>query len=241
MARRAARAMRAPGVPAVRPVVLRAIPHDPEAHTQGLAYAGGALYESTGRVGESSVRRLDIGTGAVLERIPVAEVWGEGIAVAGSVLVQLTYTEGRALRYRLPDLEPEGRYVYEGEGWGLAATESGFVMSDGSDVLQLRGSRFERLAGLPVRLAGRPLGGLNDIEYAAGKVYACALWHTDVYEIDAQSGNVLRVIDCSELVARSNRGGYRDLLNGIAFAPDRETFFLTGKHWPVLFEVQLPR
>lgn len=240
-ARSAVRAMRAPGVPTVRPLVLRVLAHDPGAHTQGLAYADGQLYESTGRIGESTLRRLDVATGVAQQVIAVPDVWAEGIAILGDDLVQLTYTEGRALRYRLPHLEPDGSYGYVGEGWGLAATDDGFVMSDGSDVLRFLDGHFDRLRDLPVRLAGRALGGLNDLESVKGKIYACVLWHTDVYEIDTSTGIVLRIIDCAELATRSNRASYRAVLNGIAFAPDRGTFFLTGKHWPTLFEVRLPR
>ena len=241
LARRAARMIRAPGVPTIRPTVLRVIAHDPAAHTQGLAYADGELYESTGLADASTLRRLDVESGAVRQLIPVPGVWAEGIAIVDGELLQLTYTEGRALRYRLPALEPTGCLWYDGEGWGLAATHDGFVMSDGSAVLQLRSRRFERLGEVHVTLAGRPLDGLNDLEFVDDRIYACALWHTDVYEIDARSGDVHRVIDCSELVERSRRAGHRDVLNGIAFAPDRGTFFVTGKHWPSLFEVRLPR
>jgi glutamine cyclotransferase len=241
LARRAARMVRAPGVPTVRPTVLRVVAHDPQAHTQGLAYADGELYESTGRIDASTLRRLDVESGAVRQLLSVPDVWAEGIALAGGELVQLTYTEGRALRYRRPGLEPAGSYAYDGDGWGLAATRDGFVMSDGSAVLQLRDGRFEPRAKVRVTLAGRPLDGLNDVEFVDGRIYACALWHTDIYEIDMHSGAVDRVIDCTELVARSRRGNYRDVLNGIAFAPDRGTFFITGKHWPSLFEVRLPR
>ena len=94
---------------------------------------------------------------------------------------------------------------------------------------------------LPVRLAGRPLDGLNDLEYVDGRIFACVLWHSDIYEIDARSGNVVRIVDCSEIVARSGRANYRDVLNGITFARDRESFFVTGKHWPRLFEIRIPR
>ena len=100
-------------------------------------------------------------------------------------LVQLTYTTGRAMRYRLPGLEPEDPFVYPGEGWGLVGVDDGYVMSDGSDELRLLDSRFELQSKLRVRLAGRPLEGLNDLEHVDGSIFACALWHSDIYEIDA--------------------------------------------------------
>jgi glutamine cyclotransferase len=241
MARRIARAVRAPGIPTIRPTVLGAIAHDPAAHTQGMTYADGQLYESTGRVGSSTLRRLDTRTGFVQQLIAIPDVWAEGIAVSDGRLVQLTYTEGRAMRYRLPSLEPEEPFVYSGEGWGLAAVDDCYVMSDGSDALRFLGGRFDLLSSLHVRLAGRPLDGLNDLEYVDGRIFACVLWHSDIYEIDARSGNVVRIVDCSEIVAQSGRADYRDVLNGIAFAPDRGSFFVTGKHWPTLFEIRIAR
>jgi glutamine cyclotransferase len=237
-ARGIARTLRAPGIPTIRPTVVRAIAHDPAAHTQGLAYADGQLYESTGRVGSSTLRRLDTRTGIVQQVIDIPDVWAEGIAISAGQLVQLTYTEGRAMRYRLPGLEPEEPFVYAGEGWGLAAVDDGYVLSDGSDALRLLDTGFELQSNLRVRLAGRPLEGLNDLEHVHGSIFACVLWHSDVYEIDMQSGNVVRIVDCSALVARSGRTSYQDVLNGIAFAPDRNSFFVTGKHWPRLFEVR---
>lgn len=241
MARRIARAVRAPGIPTIRPKVLRALTHDTSAHTQGLAYAEGQLYESTGLIGASTLRRLDIETGMVRHVIDVPDVWAEGIAVSGGCLVQITYTEGLAMRYRLPTFAPERSFGYPGEGWGLAAMDERYVMSDGSNALRFLGARFDLLSSLPVRLAGRPLDGLNDLEYVDGRIFACVLWHSDIYEIDARSGNVVRIVDCSEIVARSGRANYRDVLNGITFAPDRESFFVTGKHWPRLFEIRIPR
>lgn len=239
-ARRFARAARAHGVPVVRPRVLRSIPHDPGAHTQGLAYADGRLYESTGLVGASTLRRIDVESGQVRQLVPVPNVWAEGIAVSAGRVLQITYTEGLAMPYRLPGLEPGAPIRYRGEGWGLAACGDGYVMSDGSDVLQFRGGDFGALSTLRVRLAGRPLRGLNDLEHLGRTILACVLWHPDVYEIDARSGEVVRVVDCSELVERSGRTGSGDVLNGIAFAQDRGTLFVTGKRWRTLFEVAWP-
>ncbi len=239
MARRVERAIRAPGIPVIRPAVLRVITHDPGAHTQGLAYANGQLYESTGRVGASSLRRLDPRTGDIRQRVDVPDVWAEGIAVSAGGLALLTYTEGVATRYRLPTLEPEGSFRYAGEGWGLAAVDGGYVMSDGSDTLRFVDGRFELLSKLAVRLAGRPLGGLNDLECVNQRIFACVLWHSSIYEIDARSGNVVRLIDCTEIVAQSGRASHQGVLNGIAFAADRNSFFVTGKHWSNTFEIRI--
>ena len=237
-ARNVLRAIRAPGIPKVRPRVIRILPHDPLAHTQGLAYALGHLYESTGLLGHSTLRRLDIGSGAVQDNHSVPDSWTEGIAVHRDRLVQLTYTEEMAIVYRLPGLEIDGTLRYQGEGWGLAASGNGYVMSDGSDILTFRDAEFKATARLQVRLAKRPLKGLNDLECARGRIYANVLLHNDIYEISPQTGDVLRVIDCAEIVDRARLGSSALVLNGIAFAIDRNSFFVTGKKWPMLFELE---
>ncbi len=239
MARRVGRAIRAPGIPVIRPTVLRAITHDSGAHTQGLAYADGQLYESTGLVGASTLRRLDTQNGDIRQMVNVPKVWAEGIAASAGGLTQITYTGGVATRYKLPSLEPEGSFRYPGEGWGLAAVDEGYVMSDGSDTLRFLDARFELLSRLSIRLAGRPLEGLNDLECLSQSIFACVLWHSDIYEIDRQSGDVVRLVDCSGIVAQSGRTSYQGVLNGIAFAPDRNSFFVTGKHWSKIFEIRI--
>jgi len=231
-------AMRAPGIPRVQPKILRVLRHDSLAYTQGLAYADGHVFESTGLVGQSTLRRIDIESGVVRDNHAVPNVWAEGIAVRQNQLVQLTYTEGIAIVYRLPSLEIDSSFRYKGEGWGLAASGDGYVMSDGSHTLTFRGAAFEAGARLEVHLAGRPLTGLNDLECAYGRIYANVLFHNDIYEISPQTGEVLRVIDCTEIVDRSRQGFPALVLNGIAFAPDRNSFFVTGKRWPLLFELE---
>jgi glutamine cyclotransferase len=222
-----------------RPTILRVIGHDSGAHTQGLAYADGHLYESTGLVGASTLRRLDTRTGDVLQTVNVPNAWAEGIAVSAGGLTQITYTDCVATRYRLPTLDRERSFHYPGEGWGLAAVDEGYVMSDGSDTLRFLNGSFELLSKLQVCLAGRPLAGLNDLECVDQSIFACVIWHSDIYEIDKQSGDVVRLVDCSEITAKSGRSSYEGILNGIAFAPDRNSFFLTGKHWPSIFEIRI--
>jgi glutamine cyclotransferase len=232
------RAIRAPRIPRVRPKIIRVLPHDPLVHTQGLAYAPGHLYESTGVVGHSTLRRLDIVTGAVQHNHSVPGLWTEGIAVRHDQLVQLTYTEEIGIVYRLPGLEIDGIFPYHGEGWGLAASGDGYIMTDGSHIVIFRDAEFEIVASLEVHLAGRPLKDLNDLECAYGRIYANVLLHNDIYEISPQTGDVLRVIDCAEIVDRARLGSSALVLNGIAFAPDRNSFFVTGKKWPMLFELE---
>ena len=236
-ARRVTRSMRLPGVPVVRPTIVRMLSHDASAHTQGLACTGGTLYESTGLRDASSLRQLSMATGEAERVVPVTDAWAEGIAVLAGRLVQLTYTEGRAIVYRLPELAAIDSHRYAGQGWGLAASETGYVMSDGSDMLQIRDAGFNPTGSLQVTIAGRPLRGLNDLECANGRIYANVLMHTDVYEISATTGAVIRIVDCTEVLRRSGRRDFKHVLNGIAFCAERGTFWVTGKHWPTLFEL----
>jgi glutaminyl-peptide cyclotransferase len=235
------RSVRAPGIPVVRPRILSSVPHDPFAQTQGLAYVQGSLYESTGLVGSSTLRRIDIASGAVLESRPVPDVWAEGIASAGEEIVQITYTERMALVYRVADLQRKRILHYEGEGWGLAAYGGGYIMSDGSSVLTWRDVNFEAMGNVEVHLRGRPLTGINDLESAYEKIYANVLFHNDIYEIDPRTGKVMRLIDCTELTDLARQGTAALDLNGIAYAADRNAFFVTGKKWPLLFEVTWTR
>jgi glutamine cyclotransferase len=140
--------------------------------------------------------------------------------------------------YRLPEMSAIGGFQYAGPGWGLAADGAGYVMSDGTDVLVLRDAAFVPTGTLRVTLAGRPLRGLNDLECANGRIYANVLMHTDIYEISPGTGTVERIVDCADVLMRSGRREFRHVLNGIAHCPERGTFWVTGKHWPTLFELQ---
>jgi glutamine cyclotransferase len=239
-ARKVLRAIRSPGITCVKPRLLRMLPHDLSVHTQGLVYADGRLYESTGLVGKSSLRTIDIHSGEVVDSRRVIGLWAEGIAARDNRLVQLTYTEQFALIYRLPDLKEIGHFQYQGEGWGLAAYRDGYVMSDGTDNLSFRNVSFETVRRLRVHLAGRPLAGINDLVVAYGKIYANVVLHNYIYEISPHTGQVLRIIDCTEVVDLVREHYLSGSLNGIAFVPGREVFLITGKNWPSIFEVEWP-
>lgn len=221
--------------------VERVFPHDASAFTQGLVFSEGSMYESTGLVGESSLRRVDLETGAVEQNLALDAAWfGEGLAIAGDRLVQLTWKHGIAVEYDLA-LAERRRFTYEGEGWGLCHDGARFVMSNGSDRLSFRDpTTFEELGGVLVRLGAEPLAALNELECVGDLVYA-NVWKTDrIVGIDPRSGQVRVDVDASGLLS-AEEAAAADVLNGIARAELPGRFYVTGKLWPKLFEVSFVR
>lgn len=217
-------------------------PHDAQAFTQGLLVdEEGRLLESTGRYGRSEVRVVDLQSGAVLDRAALApDFFGEGLAKIGDRLVQLTWRERTALVYDAVTLDAlPVTYSYDTEGWGLCYDGERLVMSDGSSTLSFREpDTFAPLGEVGVTLAGAPRDRLNELECARGRVYA-NVWQTDtIVEIDPDTGRVTAEIDAAGLLTSEERAA-ADVLNGIAAVPGRDTFYVTGKLWPRLFEVRL--
>jgi glutaminyl-peptide cyclotransferase len=220
--------------------VVRSIPHDPEAFTQGLVYHQGQVFESTGLEGASSLRRLDLESGNIAQKVPIpAPLFGEGLALVGNLLVQLTWKNGRALVWEANDLWPVREYRYAGEGWGLCHDGTRLVMSDGSDRLTFRDPEtFTRIGEVAVVSGGQPVRNLNELECVGNLVYA-NVWGADhIARIDVQTGQVTAWIDASGLLSPEQREK-AEVLNGIAHLPERGSFLLTGKYWPCMFEVQL--
>ncbi|MDX1644234.1 MAG: glutaminyl-peptide cyclotransferase [Thermoanaerobaculia bacterium] len=220
--------------------VLGEVPHDPQAFTQGLLWHEGKLYESTGLHGRSTLRRIDPGDGRIEHSVELPEaLFGEGLARVGDRLVQLTWRNGEARVYDLSTLELVERQRYSGEGWGLCFDGRELVMSNGSAQLVRRDpTSFAELERIEIRLDGRPVRGLNELECAEGWIYA-NVWQSDrIVRIDPASGEVMAVVDAAPLRRRLTTPLETDaVLNGIAYRPDTATFYLTGKLWPVLFEV----
>ncbi|MFO8149471.1 MAG: glutaminyl-peptide cyclotransferase [Trueperaceae bacterium] len=238
----AASACSAQGIERLVPEVVRTLPHDRDAFTQGLLFVDGRFYESTGRYGLSDLREVDAQTGAVVRRRPLEDrFFAEGLALAGERLIQLTYREGTALVYDRETFEEIDRFRYEGEGWGLCFDGTGLWMSDGSSSLQRRdAATFALTDRLDVRLDGRPVPRLNELECVDGHVYANVWLATEIVRIDAASGRVDAVIDAAALLPddpalRANRDA---VLNGIAHDPETGRWWLTGKLWPALYEVR---
>lgn len=232
------RAARNLGIPRSEPEILHVLPHDPSAFTQGLHIHDGVLYESTGILGHSSLRVIDRETGKVLRKISIDDRFAEGIAAIGDRLVQLTWRSQQAMVYRLPDLAPIGHYGYAGEGWGMTATADHYLASNGSDEIVYRDRNFNQVRSLKVRIHGLPLRGINDLAWAKGRIYCNVLHDNNLYEIGEGRGKVLHVVDCSRLEAAAATPGPVNVLNGIAYDQQTDTFFITGKRWRKMFRVR---
>ncbi len=230
-------------VPVLGWEVVSRRPHDPTAFTQGLLLDGnGRLYESTGLYGESTLREVDPASGEVLRvrRIP-DEQFGEGLALVGDELVQLTWLRGLARRFDAETFELIRRHRYEGQGWGLCYDGQRLVMSDGSDVLEFRDPlTFEVQESVAVTLSGEPLSRLNELECVAGEVWA-NVWYTDmIVRIDADDGRVTGVLDLGEIIEPHPTATLgSSVLNGIAYDAEADTFLITGKRWPELIEIRV--
>ena len=220
---------------------MRELDHSPTAFTQGLEISNGRLYESTGAPADrsSSVRELDRNTGDVLRVETIEEdVFAEGLTFVDGRIYQLTWQDGVALVWDPEDLSPVESFSYEGEGWGLCYNGRVLVMSDGSARLHFRDPvTFER-AGNPVlvTIEGEELPSLNELECVGDRVYA-NVWMTDlIVQIDPVTGRVLALADASDL-GQPRPDDPNAVLNGIAWDPDTETFLITGKDWPVMYEM----
>lgn len=248
----AAQTAPAAAVPTLVPTVTARYPHDRDAFTQGLQYLGsGVLVESTGQVGKSGVRRVDLKSGRVLMQTatPLATAFGEGVTVLGNVAYHLTWQDGVAFTFDAATLKETGRLRYSGEGWGLTSDGRQLIMSNGSSTLAWRDPKTFRVTrSLRVTDQGQPVRNLNELEYAQGSVYA-NVWLTDrIARIDPQSGRVTAWLDLSALAREASTAATRagqpltfdDVPNGIAFVPERGTLLLTGKRWSTLFEVKVP-
>lgn len=222
-------------IPKVKPVILKVIPHDTTAFTQGLLFMGGVLYESTGINGKSTIRILDT-SGTVLQSRNVPDVFAEGCAVLGGLLYQITWKEQICITWTMPSLEVAGTLKYEGEGWGLTSDSKYLYMSDGTDVITVRNERLEVLRSIPITMAGKPLININELELVGDKLYA-NVWFSDyIFEIDPAAGIVKRIIDCSEIVEKEAPQDQQNVLNGIAY-DGKGQFYITGKNWKNMFVV----
>jgi len=221
--------------------VVESFPHDGNAYCQGLAIHDGVLYEGTGRRGESSVRRVDLETGRVLLQRPLEDrLFGEGITIMGSALLQLTWKARTGLIYDLETLNRRSTFRYSGEGWGLTHDGSMLIMSDGSAVLRfLDRQTFEVKRRITVRDGRRKIRHLNELEYVDGRIYA-NVWKTDlIARIDPENGRVNSWIDLTDLLPPSHRPHPEAVLNGIAWDSDRDRLLVTGKDWPKLFHIRI--
>lgn len=221
--------------------VLAVLPHDTTAFTQGLAFHGGYLYESTGRYGASSVRRLDPATGAVLDaRALGPEHFGEGLAVVEGRLLQLTWKEKVAFLYDAATLAPRDTVPFDSDGWGACWDGEAVLTTSGGPVLRRRDPATLEVTGqVQVTEDGEPLWQVNELECVPPHVLGNVFGSDDIVRIDAATGEVLERIDLASLVPEELRGSPDAVANGIAWDPASDTYYLTGKLWPVLYRVRL--
>jgi glutamine cyclotransferase len=219
--------------------VTARFPHDSSAYTQGLLWSDSVLFESTGLYGQSEVRRVDLRSGRVLASRSLApDRFGEGLALLKGRLYQLTWKEHVAYTYDAATLAPRDSFHYAGEGWGLATDGTSLIMSDGSDSLRLLSpATFQVQRVVHVRYRGTPIFQLNELEYVGGEVVANVYQTNMVAWIDPATGIVRQMIDFSDLYR--DRAVAAEVMNGIALAPDGRQLLLTGKLWPVMFQVRM--
>lgn len=229
-----------PTAPVVAVQQVRSYPHDSTAFTQGLVWRDGKLYESTGRYGESSLRRVELETGRVLQKVNLpANYFAEGLAAVGDTLYQLTWKEGVAFKYDANTMQPAGQVSYVGEAWGLASDGRRLIVSDGSSYLTfIDPATFQIDTTLRVTNGGQPVDQLNELEWVRGEVWA-NVWHThQIVRIDPRTGRVKGTLDLSAIVppVRDPEG----VLNGTAYDPVGNRLLVTGKLWPRLYEISVP-
>lgn len=219
--------------------VINTYPHDPGAFTQGLLFHDGKLYESTGKYGKSSLREVELESGRVLRKVPLPDQYfGEGLELVGDLLYQITWKENTAFVWNIHTFEQVNQFHYPGEGWGLTYNGEHLIMTTGSTNLYFRDpDTFDLVHTQPVTLNGQPLRWLNELEYVDGIVWANVFMQDKIVAVDPQTGRVLKVVDCTGLLEPEVRRRV-DVLNGISWDPERETFHITGKYWPMLFEVR---
>jgi len=232
-----------PTIPQPVPVytykVVNTFPHDREAYTQGLAFDNGILYEGTGGYGSSSIRKVDLASGRVLQEYKLpARYFGEGITLYKDTIIQLTWKSNTGFVYDRNSLNLLREFSYPTEGWGITYDGNSIVMSDGtSDLYFLDPKNFNTTGYIEVRDKHSPLNMINELEYINGKIFA-NVWGTEnIVIIEPGDGSVTGWIDLSGLLDTGYYNNPVDVLNGIAYDAKTDRMYVTGKLWPLLFEI----
>jgi glutaminyl-peptide cyclotransferase len=230
--------------------VIKSYPHDGRAFTQGLVYHDGFLYESTGQYGESTLRKVEIETGKVLQKHDVPrEFFAEGIAMLNGRIYQLTWQSGVGFEYDENEFKLQREFRYSGEGWGLTTDGKLLYQSDGTHVIRvINPDKYETVRTVVVKLEdGRPLMSINELEWVKGEIWA-NVWHSErigkpnhIARIDPESGKLLGWIDLSGISPDDSARGSENTLNGIAYDEKEDRIFVTGKNWKKLFEIKLTK
>jgi glutamine cyclotransferase len=222
--------------------IVKTYPHDPHAFTEGLFYLNGFLYESTGLEGQSSIRKVQLETGEVVQKIDVPpQYFGEGIVNWKRRLISLTWKTQVGFVYDLATLTQERKFSYEGEGWALTQDGKRLIMSDGTAELRfLNPDTLQETGRIKVTYEGQPLRNVNELEWVKGRIYA-NVWETDMMIlVDPASGAVTGIVNLAGLLSASERlAGPDSVLNGIAYDAAHDRLFVTGKNWPKLFEIRV--
>jgi len=220
--------------------VVKTYPHDREAFTQGLQYKDGFLYEGTGLQGRSTLRKVKLETGVVLQKLSLpGQYFGEGISIIGDRIVQITWQSEVGFVWGLKDFKLQRQFTYKGEGWGLTTDGKNLYFSDGTDEIRiLDGNTLAELRRIRVRENGRPVRDLNELEWVDGEILA-NVWQTDrIVKVNPLDGRVTGSVDLSGLLSAGERAG-TDVMNGIAYDAVGKRLFVTGKLWPKVFEIKL--
>lgn len=221
--------------------VLRKFPHDSLAFTQGLDYYNGYLYESTGQLGQSTIRKVDIETGKVLQKKSIPfKYFGEGMTIFNNKLYYFTWQDKVGWTYDIETFNQKDTFCYDSEGWGLTHNDSNLIMSDGTHLIRYKDKdNFNTIETKEVLHQGQPLQFLNEIEYVKGEIYA-NIWGKDqIAVINEKTADVITFIDLSFLRKELNGSRLAEVLNGIAYNDSTNTFIVTGKNWPYYFELKI--
>jgi glutamine cyclotransferase len=220
--------------------VVKSYPHERSAFTQGLEYRDGFLYEGTGLVGRSALRKIDLATGRVLQSFDVPRpFFGEGITVLNNQIFELTWTTQTGFIYDKSNFRLLRSFNYPGEGWGLANDGKQIYMSDGSSQIRVLDPSFKEIRRITVKDGNEQIDELNELEFVRGEIYA-NIWQTDrIARISPADGKVLGWIDLSGILPKSEHPEADAVLNGIAYDAASDRLFVTGKLWPKIFEIKL--
>lgn len=231
--------------------IVNTYPHDSKAFTQGLLFHDGFLYESTGQQGRSSLRKVEITTGKVLQKTDLPpESFAEGITLVGDNVYQLTWQEGKARVFDIKDLKLIREHSYQGEGWGITTDGTNLFMTDRTHVMRVvNPETFRSVKMLPVmREDGKPLMQINELEYVKGEIWA-NVWHSEdphilgkpnyIARIDPATGKLLGWINLDGISPDDVKRDSENTLNGIAYDPAGDRIFVTGKNWKKLFEIKV--
>lgn len=222
-------------------VVEKIFPHSQTSYTQGLVWSNGALYEGTGMHGQSALMRVELKSGSAVQTHKLGDQYfGEGIALFGGKIYQITWQEQRGFVYDAHTFRLLREFEYHGEGWGLTADSTNLYMSNGSDKIYVRDPQtFNILSTIDVKMDGKPVEYLNELEWIEGEIWANVYTTDIIVRIDPKTGVVTGVVNLTNLLPKEQRTPQTDVLNGIAYDAQAKRIFVTGKNWSKLYEIQL--